>query len=145
MYKTRPSLGTEGKAVHTEFTVKWGTQKCIENYQWARQSLRMLWGSPDREAAQIQGWWWRHLIRFAFYKDCCSVAKSCPTLRNSMNYSMPRLPCSSRSPGICSKSCPLSWCCYPTISSSVTPFSSSLQSFTASGSFPMSWLFTSGG
>ena len=41
--------------------------------------------------------------------------------------------------------CPLSRWCHPTISSSVTPFSSCLQSFPASGSFQMSWLFTSGG
>ena len=41
-------------------------------------------------------------------------------------------------------SCPLSQWCHPTISSSVLPFSSCLQSFPASGSFPMSWFFTSG-
>ena len=41
--------------------------------------------------------------------------------------------------------CPLSWWCHPTISSSIVPFSSCLQSFPASGSFPMSWLFISGG
>ena len=41
--------------------------------------------------------------------------------------------------------CPLSWWCHPTISSSVTLFSFCLQSFPASGSFPMSWLFASGG
>ena len=54
-----------------------------------------------------------------------------------------RLPCPSPSPGVCSNSCPLSWWCHPTISPSVTPFSSCPQSFPASGSFPMSWLFTS--
>ena len=48
-------------------------------------------------------------------------------------------------PGACSDSCPLSQWCHPTISSSVIPFSSCLQSFPASGSFPMSQLFTSGG
>ena len=42
-------------------------------------------------------------------------------------------------------SCPLSWWCHPTISSSVVPFSSCLQSFPASGSFQMSQLFASGG
>ena len=56
-----------------------------------------------------------------------------------------RLPCPSLSPGVCSNSCSLSWWCHPTISSSVAPFSSCLQSFPASGSFPSSWLFTSGG
>ena len=56
-----------------------------------------------------------------------------------------RLPCPSLSSGVCSNSCPLSWWCYPTISSPVVPFSSCLQSFPASGSFPMSQFFTSGG
>ena len=56
-----------------------------------------------------------------------------------------RLPYPSPIPGACSNSCPLSWWCHPTISSSVIPFSSFLQSFPASGSFPMSQFFTSGG
>ena len=56
-----------------------------------------------------------------------------------------RLPCLSPSPGVSSNSCPLSRWCYPTISSSVVPFFSCLQSFPASGCFPMSQLFTSGG
>ena len=56
-----------------------------------------------------------------------------------------RLPCPSLSPGVCSNSCPLSQWCHPTISSSVAPFSSCSQSFTASGSFPMSRLSASGG
>ena len=54
-----------------------------------------------------------------------------------------RLPCPSLSPGVYLDSCPLSQWCHPTISSSVVPFSSCLQSF--SGSFSMSQLFTSGG
>ena len=45
----------------------------------------------------------------------------------------------------CSNSCPLSQWCHPAILSSVVPFSSCLQSFPASGSFPVNWLFTSGG
>ena len=56
-----------------------------------------------------------------------------------------KLPCPSPTPGACSNSCPLSQWCHPTISSSVIPFSSCLQSFPASGSFQMSQLFTSGG
>ena len=51
----------------------------------------------------------------------------------------------SIAPGVYSNSCPLSWWCHTTISSSVVPFSSCLQSFQASGSFQMSQLFTSGG
>ena len=56
-----------------------------------------------------------------------------------------RLPCPSQSPRGCSVSCPLNWWCHPTISFSVIPFSSCLQSLPASGSFPMSWLFASDG
>ena len=56
-----------------------------------------------------------------------------------------RLPCSSQTPGTCSNSCPSSWWCHPTISSSVIPFSSRLQSFPVSGSFQMSQHFSSGG
>ena len=55
-----------------------------------------------------------------------------------------RLPCPSPTPGACSNSCPLSQWCHPTISSSVVPFSC-LQSFPASGSFPMSQFFSSVG
>ena len=56
-----------------------------------------------------------------------------------------RLPCPSPTPRSYSNSCPLSQWCHPTISSSVVPFSSRLQSFPASGSFPMSLFFASGG
>ena len=56
-----------------------------------------------------------------------------------------RLPYPSPTPGACSKSCPSSQWCHPTISSSVVPISSCLQSFPASGSFPMSQFFTTGG
>ena len=56
-----------------------------------------------------------------------------------------RLPCPSPNPGAWSDSCPLSPWCHPTILSSVVPFSSCPQSFLASGSFPMSRLFRSGG
>ena len=56
-----------------------------------------------------------------------------------------RPPCPSLNPGVYSKSYPLSPGCHPTISSSVIPFSSCLQSFSASGSFLMSQLFASGG
>ena len=56
-----------------------------------------------------------------------------------------RPPCPSPAPRVYPNSCPLSWWCHPTISSSVVPFSSRLQSFPVSGSFQMSQLFTSGG
>ena len=56
-----------------------------------------------------------------------------------------RPPCPSPAPGVYSNSCPLSWWCHPTISSSVVAFSSCLQSFPASESFPTSQLFAWGG
>ena len=56
-----------------------------------------------------------------------------------------RPPCPSPTPGVYSNSCPSSWWCHPAISSSVVPFSSRLQSFPASGYFPVSQFFASGG
>ena len=77
-------------------------------------------------------------------KHCfCSVAQ-CPTLCNPHRLQHARPPCPSPTPGACSNSCPLSRWYHPTISSSVALFSSCLQSFLASGSFPVSQLFTSG-
>ena len=75
----------------------------------------------------------------------CSVTQSCPTLCWPHWLQHTRLPCPSPSPRVCSNSCPVSWWCHPTISLfSVVPFSSCLQSFPASGSFPMNRLFASG-
>ena len=74
---------------------------------------------------------------------CCSVGRFCLTLQpHGLQHA--RLPCFSLSPGVCPNSCSLSQWCHPTISSSVASFSSCHQSFLASGSFPMSWLFISG-
>ena len=70
-----------------------------------------------------------HLLLFS-----CSVVSNSLRPRGLQHTS---LPCPSLSPGACSNSCPLSRSCHPTISSSVVPFSSSLQSFPASGSFPV--------
>ena len=78
------------------------------------------------------------------YCCCCSVTQWCPTLCDPMDCSTPGF-CPPSSPRVCSNSCPLSWWCHPTASSSVVPFSSCLQSFSASGSFPMSQFFASSG
>ena len=73
-----------------------------------------------------------------------SSAQLCPTLRpHGLQHT--RLPCLSPTPGVRSNSCPVSRWCHPTISSSVVPFSSHLQSFPESGSFQMSQFFTWGG
>ena len=73
---------------------------------------------------------------------CCLVANSCPALCNPMDCSTPGFPVLHYLP-VYANSCPLSQWCHPTISSFVIPFCP--QSFPASGSFPMSQLFTSGG
>ena len=83
-------------------------------------------------------------------KYCCSkqqILFSCSVVSNSLQphgLQHTRIPCPSLSPGICSNSCPLSQWCYLTTSSSATLFFC-LQSYSASGSFPMSWLFATGG
>ena len=77
-----------------------------------------------------------------------SVQFSCSATSNSLQphgLQHARPPCPSSTPGVYSDSCPLSQWCHPAISSSGVPFSSSLQSFPASGSFQMSQLFASGG
>ena len=73
---------------------------------------------------------------------------SCSVVSNSLwshGLQDARLPCPSPTPGAYSNSCPLLRWCHPTISFSGVPFSSHLQSFPASGSFPRSQFFTSGG
>ena len=77
-----------------------------------------------------------------------SVQFSCSVMSASLRpheLQQARLPCPSPTPRACSNSCPLSQSCHTTISSSVIPFSSQLQSFPASRSFQMSQFFTSGG
>ena len=75
---------------------------------------------------------------------CFPVPQWCLTLCKPIDCSTPGFH-PSPSPRACSNSSPSSWWWHPTISSSVAPFSCCLQSFTASGSFPVSRLFTSGG
>ena len=70
---------------------------------------------------------------------------SCVQLCNPTDCSTPGLPVHHQLPEFTQNSCPLSWSCHPTISSSVVPFSSHLQSFPALGSFQMSQFFTSDG
>ena len=82
---------------------------------------------------------------FSITLSCgCSVTKSCLILRDPVDCSPPSFPVPHHLPEF-AQVFPLSRWCHPTISSSVTRFSSCPQSFPASGSFPMSWLFTSGG
>ena len=85
-------------------------------------------------------WSLNHISHFLLF--------SCQVMSHSLQFhglQHARPPCPSSCPRVCPSSCPLSWWCHSTISSSVTPFSSCPQSFPASGSFPTSRLFESGG
>ena len=87
-------------------------------------------------------------VQFSSLQFSHSVVSNCLRLNCSMNCTLlqhARPPCASLTPGVYPNSCPLSWWCHLLISSSVTYFSSCLQSFPASGSFPKSQLSTSGG
>ena len=86
----------------------------------------------------------QYVFEIVLYICFCSVAKMCVTLQPH-EVQQARLSCPSLSPGVCSNSCPLSQWWHPTISSSVTSFSSCSQSFPTSGFFPMSQLFSLGG
>ena len=100
--------------------------------------------------------WLNSTCLYVIYGDICHIASrksySVQFSRSVMSNSLwphglqhTRLPCPSPTPGACSDSCPLSQWCHPTISSSVVPFSFCPQSCPASGSFPVSPFFTSGG
>ena len=96
-----------------------------------------------------RGYFVCHGIILKFYKKYSVMLSFSPSfMSNSLRphgLQHTRLSCPSTSPGACSNSCPMSWWCHPTISSSVIPFSSCLQSFPASRSFLMSQFFASGG
>ena len=82
------------------------------------------------------------------YRNMDGPQFSCPVMSNSVwphGLQNARLPCPLPTPRAYSNSSPLSRWCHPTISFSVLPFSSCLQSFPASGSFPISQFFASGG
>ena len=102
---------------------------------WAEET-----GGPQSTGSQRVGHNWATLLSLSVTTErlCCHSLWA-----HGLQHA--RLPCPSPFPGACSNSCPLSRCCHPTISSSVVPFSSCLQSFPASGYLPVRRLFASGG
>ena len=87
---------------------------------------------------RIRGNWVTNTFRRLLLFSCYVVSDSLQP--HGLQHA--RLLCPSLSPRVCSNSCPLNWGCQSTISSSVAPFPSCPQSFPASGSFPISLLFT---
>ena len=90
-------------------------------------------------------WWRLHTFLLDLPVQFSRSVMSDSLQPHGLQLQQTRLPCPSPTPGACSNSCPLSWWCHPTISFSVVPFSSCLQSFPASGSLPMSQSFASSG
>ena len=86
-----------------------------------------------------QALWWQKFSSVPFSRSVVSNFVRPHGLQHA------RLPCLSPTPGACSNSCPSSWWCHPTMPFSVLLFCSCLQSFPASGSFPMNRFFASGG
>ena len=99
----------------------------------------------SREFSHLRFCWLHPMVPFTM---CLSVQFSRSVMSDSLRphgLQHTRLPCPSATPGACSNSCPSSRWCHLTISSSVVPFSSCLQSFPASWAFPVSQYFASGG
>ena len=108
-----------------------------EKWQW----LEQFWKPQDEDGRATPPAWTTpfYVLMLLFIRSVVSSSLWPHGLQHA------RLPCVSLSPSVCSNSCLLSQWCHSTNPSSVAPFSSCLQSFPASGSFPMSWLFPSGG
>ena len=111
-------------------------------------SCKWLITSSVQQMKQNQKWIAKLQVRLVLLKYFSSVQISSSVVSNSLRpheSQHTRPPCPLPTPGVYSNSCPSSWWCHPAISSSVIPFSSCPQSLPASGSFPMSQLFSWGG
>ena len=121
-----------------------------------RQPWRMPWGRRWKGGVRMEGihvcLWpihvdlWQNPSQYS--KLIISYQFSCSVMSDSLwphGLQHARPPSPSPTPGVYSNSCPSSQWCQPTVSSSVVPFSSCPPSFPASGSFPMSQFFASGG
>ena len=103
---------------------------------------RCVSGSTHQAMSQWRSYRNESWSQFSSVQFSRSVMSNSLRPHESQHY---RPPCPSPTPRVYSNSCPSSWWCHPAISSSVVPFSSCPQSLPASGSFPMSQLFTWGG
>ena len=145
-------------------SVQNGTLKRVESHEliltlmvqlWARQSFNISFLTCKMMLLTKGNWlitWspWKKVFLHKcvrYHIDYSSVQFSSSVMSDSLwphGLQHAKLPCPSPTPRACSNSCPLSWWCHPTILSVVVPFSFCLQSFPASGSFPVSQFFASG-
>ena len=124
--------------------LKWFFKSHTSEQQTSDQSPHLVWTKWD-SSFMLSKLGLLNLQAWLRYVQFSSVAQSCPTLCDPMEGSTPGLPVHHQLPEFTQNSCPSSQWCHQTISSLVVPFSSCLQSFPASGSFPMSQYFASGG
>ena len=110
---------------------------CPLKYWWTIHSFQIYTITNNTVKNILIHLFWRTSVQFSYWVMSDSLRP------HGLQHA--RLPCPSPAPRACSNSYPPSRWCHPTISSSVVPFSSCLQTFPASGSFPMSQFFTSGG
>ena len=156
----------------TQWTLIWSLVWKDSTYHRATKPMHHNYWAPDLETAYCSCWSpctrslcsTRRRMHTTIKSSPCSLQlekahTATKTRHNSVHFSHSvvsdslrphgsqhaRPPCPSPTPRVYPNSCPLSRWCHPTISSSVIPFSSCLQSFPASGSFQMSQLFASGG
>jgi len=122
-YQPWNTFGNSVSQTHSLFTWKWKQIVC----------------SSFNIAVVCKAWGWTYSCILLLSRSVMSESLQPRGLQHS------RLACPSPSSRACSNSCPLNQWCHRTISSSVFPFSSCLQSFPESGSFPVSQLFASGG
>ena len=127
---------------------------CFLHCRWILYQLSHQ-GSPDKNIAQGStaglktplNYQEAHIQQFLYNSQSVSQFSHSAVSDSLLPYESQhaRPPCPPATPGVYSNSCPSSWRCHPTISSSVIPFSSCPQFFPALGSFPMSQLFAWGG
>ena len=129
-------LSSQEKNMPTTFCIFWGREEGHKD--WGKEEGRIKLELPD--------WLWEQLnflTAFSLVSQFSLSVVSDSLWPHESRHTRPPSP--SPTPGVYSNSCPSSWWCHPAISSSVVPFSSCPQSLPASGSFPMSQLFASGG
>ena len=131
---------TMGQGTVREFEIDMYTLLCLK-WMTNKDLLYTAWNSVQCGSLDRREIWGRMTTHIVVVVQSLSYVQQ---TRCSMDCSTPDFPVSSLSPWVCSNLCHMSRWCFPTTPSFIL-FSSCLQSFPASGSFPMHWPFTSGG